>query len=138
MTGLVIVSSGHWSEANLTKATLCQISFQQLGHFGSLILIGGLLTFVFSTIIGWGYYGEKALEYLFGIQAILPYRWLWIIMVFLGAVWKSENVWNLSDIMNGLMALPNIASLLLLGGVLANETDRYFASRSKSSQSPSD
>jgi len=137
MTGLVIVSSGHWSDAGLTKATLCQHSFQQLGHFGSIILVGGLLTFVFSTIIGWGYYGEKALEYLFGIRAIPPYRWLWILMVFLGAVWKSESVWNLSDIMNGLMALPNIASLLLLGGVVANETNRYFSAKNKALKSPS-
>lgn len=127
LTGLVIVSSGAWSGPGLTKATLCHQAFSQIGHLGSFILIGGLLTFVFSTIIGWGYYGEKALEYLFGLRAILPYRWIWIVVVFLGAVWKSETIWNLSDIMNALMALPNLASLLLLSGVVANETRRYFS-----------
>ncbi len=131
LTGLVIVSSGTWSGAELTKATLCQQAFNQLGHFGSIILVGGLLTFVFSTIIGWGYYGEKALEYLCGVWAIRPYRWLWVLVVFLGAVWKSENVWNFSDIMNALMALPNLASLLLLSSVVAAETKRYFENKPK-------
>ena len=130
MTGLVIVSSGDWTAPDLNKARLCDLAFNHLGSFGDLILIGGLLTFVFSTILGWGYYGEKAVEYLFGTRSVFPYRLLWIVAVFIGATWKSDAVWNFCDIMNGLMALPNIAALLLLSGVIASETRRYFSNSS--------
>lgn len=127
LTGLVVVSSGDWMGADLTKAKLCDLAFDHIGGFGDLILVGGLLTFVFSTILGWGYYGEKAVEYLFGAGSVFPYRLLWIVAVLIGAIWKSDAVWNLCDIMNGLMALPNIAALLLLSGVIASETRRYFS-----------
>lgn len=127
LTGLVVVSSGDWTAPDLNKARLCDLAFSHLGAFGDLILVGGLLTFVFSTILGWGYYGEKAVEYLFGIRSVVPYRWLWILAVFIGAIWKSDAVWNFCDVMNGLMALPNLAALLLLSGVIAAETRRYFS-----------
>ena len=127
MTGLVIVSLGDWTAADLNKAKLCDLAFNHLGAFGDMILVGGLLTFVFSTILGWGYYGEKAVEYLFGVRSVFPYRLLWILAVLIGAVWKSDAVWNFCDLMNGLMALPNLASLLLLSGVIAAETRRYFS-----------
>jgi AGCS family alanine or glycine:cation symporter len=127
LTGLVVVSSGDWSGDGMTKASLCSSAFHHLGFFGDLILLGGLLTFVFSTILGWSYYGEKAVEYLLGIRAVLPYRWLWVAAVFIGAVWKSGAVWDFSDMMNGLMAVPNIISLFLLSHVIAAETKRYFA-----------
>jgi AGCS family alanine or glycine:cation symporter len=130
LTGLVIVSSGDWTAPDLNKARLCDLAFIHLGLFGDLILIGGLLTFVFSTILGWGYYGEKAVEYLFGVHSVFPYRLLWIVAVFIGAIWKSDAVWNFCDIMNGLMALPNLAALLLLSGVIASETRRYFSKSS--------
>jgi AGCS family alanine or glycine:cation symporter len=126
MTGLVLVSSGEWTAPGIDKAGLCAKAFGQLGTFGSGVLVFGLLTFVFSTIIGWSYYGEKSVEYLFGSVAVKPYRWLWIAVVFLGSVWKSEAVWNFSDMMNGLMAIPNLIALLLLSGVVASETKRYF------------
>jgi len=127
MTGLVIVSSGDWTAPDLNKARLCDLAFNHLGSVGDLILIGGLLTFVFSTILGWGYYGEKAVEYLFGTRSVFPYRLLWIVAVLIGAIWKSDAVWNFCDIMNGLMALPNLAALLLLSGHIAAETRRYFS-----------
>ncbi len=127
LTGLVIVSSGDWTTEGMTKATLCDAAFEHIGILGDIILIGGLLTFVFSTILGWSYYGEKAVEYLFGIKAILPYRWLWVAAVFIGSIWKSAAVWDFSDLMNGLMAIPNLVSLVLLSGVIAAETKRYFA-----------
>jgi AGCS family alanine or glycine:cation symporter len=129
MTGLVLVSSGEWTTADVDKAGLCAKAFGQLGLFGSGILIFGLLTFVFSTILGWSYYGEKAVEYLLGVRAVAPYRWLWVGVVFLGTIWKSDAVWNFSDMMNGLMAIPNLVALLLLSGVVASETKRYFSSR---------
>ena len=130
LTGLVIVSSGDWTGPDLSKARLCDLAFNHLGFFGDLILVGGLLTFVFSTILGWGYYGEKAIEYLFGVGSVFLYRMLWIVAVFIGAIWKSDAVWNFCDIMNGLMALPNLAALLLLSGVIASETRRYFSKSS--------
>jgi AGCS family alanine or glycine:cation symporter len=127
MTGLVVVSSGDWTRAGATKSSLCDAAFHHLGAFGDFILIGGLLTFVFSTILGWSYYGEKAVEYLFGEKSTLPYRWAWVAAVFIGSIWKSAAVWDFADLMNGLMALPNLVSLLLLSSVIAAESRRYFA-----------
>ncbi len=127
MTGLVIVGSGDWKGEGMTKAGLCDAAFHHLGTFGDIILIGGLLTFVFSTILGWAYYGEKAVEYLAGIKSVFVYRIFWVVAVFVGCVWKSEAVWNFSDMMNGLMAIPNMVALLLLSGVIAAETRRYFS-----------
>ena len=127
LTGLVLVGSGDWTAAGMTKASLCDNAFHHLGFFGDVILICGLLTFVFSTILGWSYYGEKAVEYLFGVKSVLPYRWIWVAFVFVGSIWKSTVVWDFSDMMNGLMAIPNLVSLLLLSGVIAAETRRYLA-----------
>ncbi|RYD64543.1 MAG: hypothetical protein EOP84_32650 [Verrucomicrobiaceae bacterium] len=86
------------------------------------ILFVGLLTFVFSTILGWSYYGEKAAEYLFGTRIITPYRCLWVVAVFVGSVSSIEVVWNFADAMNGLMAIPNLIALIALSGVIAAET----------------
>ncbi len=77
----------------------------------------GLLTFVFSTILGWSYYGEKACEYLLGSRAVLPYRIFWVIAVMIGSVVKLQSVWNFADIANGLMPFPNLVALLFLSGV---------------------
>jgi AGCS family alanine or glycine:cation symporter len=126
LTGLVIVGSGDWTGEGETKASLCDKAFHHLGTFGDVVLILGLLTFVFSTILGWAYYGEKAIEYLVGIKSVFCYRILWVIAVFVGCVWKSDAVWNFSDMMNGLMAIPNLVALLMLSGVIASETKRYF------------
>jgi AGCS family alanine or glycine:cation symporter len=82
----------------------------------------GLLTFVFSTILGWEYYGEKAAEYLFGSRVIMPYRGLWVIAVLVGSVVTLKAVWSFADIANALMALPNLIALLLLSNVIVKET----------------
>ncbi len=82
--------------------------------------------FAFSTILGWSYYGEKSLEYLLGAGAVLPYRLLFTVVVFFGAVSHLEFVWGVSDVMNGLMALPNLVGLLLLSGVIARSVRSYF------------
>ena len=129
LTGIVLVSSGDWQTAGMTKASFCDAAFHRIGFLGDFILIVGLLTFVFSTILGWSYYGEKALEYLVGVSVIPAYRVAWVLAVFAGCVWKSEAVWNFSDAMNGLMAIPNLVALLLLGGIVASETNRYFSAR---------
>ena len=117
MTGLVVVTSGAWSGADLTKASLCSLAFARIGVFGTFILTGGLLTFVFSTILGWAYYGEKAIEYLAGTRAVRPYRWVWVLAVYVGTVTHMDVVWTFADVMNGLMALPNLIALLALSGV---------------------
>jgi AGCS family alanine or glycine:cation symporter len=125
MTGLVIVGSGDWQLENLDKRSLCLEAFSELGLFGKGVLFFGLLTFVFSTILGWSYYGERAMEYLFGPKSILPYRCAWVAAVFIGSISAgqiADTVWNFSDAMNGLMAIPNLVSLLLLSKVLLDET----------------
>lgn len=127
LTGLVVVGSGAWMVEGVDKAGLCAAAFSALGPAGSWILTAGLLTFVLSTLFGWAYYGEKAVEYLGGLRLVPAYRALWSLAAFGGAVWQTAAVWNFADIMNGLMALPNLAALLLLSGVVASETRRYFA-----------
>ncbi len=125
MTGLVLVNSGFWQEG-LKGAALTNKAFSAIPKIGPLILTVGLLTFVFSTILGWSYYGEKAVEYLLGKKAIFPYRILWIIFVFLGSVFSLNFVWDLADLFNGLMAIPNLISLLILSPVIVAETKKYL------------
>ena len=126
LTGLVLVSSGTWSAEGATATTLTKNAFAQMGWFGPMLLSFGLLTFVYSTILGWSYYGEKAIEYLCGVKAIRYYRWAWVAAVMAGANLTLATVWSLSDIMNALMAIPNLIALLALSGVIAAETRRYL------------
>ncbi len=125
MTGLVIVNSGEWKNG-LGGAALTHKAFEDIPILGGLILSVGLLTFVFSTILGWSYYGEKAAEYLFGSSVIRPYRVLWVIAVMVGSVQPIAVVWTFSDIANGLMAVPNLIALLGLSGVVVKETQEYL------------
>ncbi len=123
MTGLVVVNSGKWSEG-LKGAELTHAAFADLGVVGPIVLTVGLLTFVFSTILGWSYYGEKAVEYLIGPGAIRPYRWLWVVAVMIGSTASLPAVWAFADIANGLMAVPNLVALLALTRVVVDETRR--------------
>ncbi|HEX6849878.1 MAG TPA: sodium:alanine symporter family protein [Candidatus Polarisedimenticolaceae bacterium] len=125
MTGLVIVNTGDWTQG-LKGAALTHAAFEGFPVVGPIVLTVGLLTFVFSTILGWCYYGEKAIEYLIGHRAVKPYRVLWVGAVFVGSVTSLPAVWAFADIANGLMAVPNLVSLLLLSGVVANETKKYL------------
>ncbi len=125
MTGLVLVNSGDWTRG-FTGASLTKQAFTDIPIVGPIVLTIGLLTFVFSTILGWSYYGEKAAEYLFGSKIIIPYRWLWVIMVMVGSVLTLPIVWSFADIANGLMAIPNLISLIALSGVLVAETRKYL------------
>ncbi len=125
MTGLVIVSSGHWQEG-IEGPALTKTAFTALGRLGPVVLSMGLATFVFSTILGWSYYGEKACEYLLGNRAILPYRALWVVAVMIGATVKLQAVWDFADIANALMAVPNLIALLGLSGVIVAETNKYL------------
>jgi AGCS family alanine or glycine:cation symporter len=125
MTGLVVVNSLRWTEG-LKGAALTKAAFNDLGVVGPVILSIGLLTFVFSTILGWSYYGEKAAEYLIGERAVKPYRYLWVVAVMAGSVATMPAVWAFADIANGLMAVPNLVSLIALSGVAAAETRHYL------------
>ena len=125
MTGLVVVNSGEWTKG-LKGSALTHAACEDVPYVGTIVLTVGLLTFVFSTILGWSYYGEKAAEYLFGPIAIKPYRWLWVLAVMVGLVATMPSVWAFADIANGLMAIPNLVSLLALSGVIVAETERYL------------
>jgi AGCS family alanine or glycine:cation symporter len=125
LTGLVVVNSGDWTQG-LQGAALTKAAFADLPVVGPAVLTVGLLTFVFSTILGWSYYGEKAAEYLLGNRVIRPYRWLWVGAVMLGSVASLPAVWSFADVANGLMAVPNLISLLVLNRVLVGETRRHL------------
>jgi len=126
ISGLVLVNSNVWTKG-LDGALLTKTAFTAIPIVGPVVLTIGLLTFVFSTILGWSYYGEKAAEYLFGHRAIKPYRWLWVFVVMFGSVATIPIVWSFSDIANALMALPNLISLLVLSGVVSAQTKDYLA-----------
>ncbi|MBC2722929.1 sodium:alanine symporter family protein [Desulfosporosinus sp.] len=129
MTGIVVVSSIMSNPAaaeGLKGAALTNMAFAQIPVVGPIVLTVGLLTFVFSTILGWSYYGERAIEYLFGKVAIVPYRVLWVIAVFFGSIMTLQLVWDMADAMNAMMAIPNLIALLLLSGVIVSETKKYL------------
>lgn len=129
MTGLVLVSTIlRFPERveGVKNAALAKIAFAQIPVVGPIVLVVGLLTFVYSTILGWEYYGERAVEYLFGKVSIIPYRILWVIMVFVGAIVSLPLVWDFADMMNALMAIPNIIAVLGLSGVIVKETKTYL------------
>jgi AGCS family alanine or glycine:cation symporter len=125
MTGLVLVNSGEWIHG-LNGAALTKKAFGDLPIVGSTILTVGLLTFVFSTILGWSYYGEKAAEYLWGEGAVKVYRWLWVAAVMVGSVLTLPIVWSFADIANALMAIPNLISLIVLNRVIVQETHEHL------------
>ncbi|MBZ0096458.1 MAG: alanine:cation symporter family protein, partial [Sulfuricella sp.] len=126
MTALVILSAKSWT-LGVGAGQLTSASFgETLGSTGEIIVALATALFAYSTLIGWNYYGEKAIEYLFGPRSIRTYRIVFIAMVIVGAMMNLEFVWNFSDLMNGMMALPNLIGLLLLSKVVKAETDRYF------------
>ena len=126
MTGLVLILTGAWSNGE-TGAELTTIAFQSAMPGGALIVTLGIVLFAYSTMLGWCYYGEKSIEYLFGIKSILPYRIVFIILIGVGAVAKLSLVWNISDTLNGLMAIPNLIGLIMLTPVVVSETKQYFS-----------
>lgn len=125
LTGLSLIVTGTWN-GSLSGAEMTQAAFNSAIPYGSLLLTICLILFAFTTILGWNYYGERCLEYLFGVKAIMPYRILFLLLIAVGAFLKLDVIWILSDIVNGLMALPNLIALLLLSGVVGVETKRYL------------
>ena len=125
LTGIVVVNSGGWQQG-MSGSALTKFAFEDLPVVGPIVLTVGLLTFVFSTILGWAYYGEKAAEYLFGAGVTKYYRVLWVMAVMTGSVSTLTAVWSFSDVANGLMAVPNLIALLALNGVIVAETREYL------------
>ncbi|HFR3476255.1 TPA: alanine/glycine:cation symporter family protein [Streptococcus suis] len=130
LTGLSILVTGQWTTEGLAGAPLTQAAFATVfGNTGSIALTISLVLFAFTTILGWSYYGERCIEFLFGTKSILPYRLLFVAMVALGGFLKLDLIWTIADIVNGLMALPNLIALLALSPVIIKETRQYFAKR---------
>lgn len=126
LTGLTIVVSGEWLKG-LNGAALTNAAFQDaFPAVGGYMLMVGLVLFAFTTILGWNYYGERCWEYLFGTKSILFYRVLFLVILASAAFLKLESIWALADIVNGLMAIPNLIALLGLTGVIVAETKKYF------------
>ncbi len=130
LTGFTIIATGTWTTGK-TGAQLTTVAFSHglPGELGGLIVTLALTLFAYSTLLGWSYYGEKSVEYLLGVRSVKPYRVVFSIVVAVGAVAELELVWSVSDLMNGLMAVPNLIGLLALSGVVASETTKYFAEK---------
>lgn len=130
MTALVIILSGAW-DSGLNGAPLTTEAFSRSlgGQSGGMVVSMALVFFAYSTMLGWSYYGERALEYLAGEGAILPYRVIFCALIVAGAISKLDAVWLFSDIANGLMAFPNLVGLLTLSPVIIAETRRYVNTR---------
>lgn len=128
LTGIVIVSSiiAYPDISYNDGAALTKMAFGKIPYVGEPLLSFGLLTFAFSTILGWSYYGERAVEYLKGKKWSYVYRLLYIVAVYVGSIASLNIVWNIADCMNALMAIPNLLSLLFLNGILVHETRKYL------------
>src|SRR5690554_523642 len=129
LTALAIIVTGAWTQEGLAGAPMTAWALEQAmgGGWGNVMVALGVLVFSFTTLLGWCYYGERCIERLVGRAGVVPYRLVFSVVVYFGAVLSLELVWTFSDIANGLMALPNLIGLLLLSGVVANETRKYFA-----------
>lgn len=126
-TGIAIIATGAWNSAE-NGVLMTQLAFNSvLPQVGGIVIALSLAMFAFSTILGWCYYGERSIEYLLGERAIVPYRIAFVVVAYVGAVRTLDFVWLFSDVMNGLMALPNLIGLLLLSGVAVAETRSYLA-----------
>ena len=139
MTGLVIIITNAWRDAidpvtgqGLDSAVLTSWAFTQglrplLGEYGKYIVTLSIPFYAFSTSVTWSYYGDRAIDYLWGAQARPIYRWVFVVFQFLGAIWSLELVWNFADITLGLMSLPNLIGVFALSGVLVRLTKDYFS-----------
>lgn len=128
ITGLVIIVSGAWTSGD-NGASLTSAAFESaLPGVGGYVVTLGLVLFAFTTLLGWSFYGEKCVEYLFGVRSIIPFRILWVLVVPVGAIVELKPVWLVADTLNALMALPNLAALLLLSPVVFRLTRTYFSS----------
>lgn len=131
MTGLVLVSTIMKNPAiNANEITdggvLTSLAFDQIPVIGPLILVVGIISFAFSTILGWAYYGERCVEYFAGKKGLIPYRVLYIAVAVIAPIVALDVVWDIADILNALMAIPNLIAVLLLSPVIVKETKKYL------------
>jgi AGCS family alanine or glycine:cation symporter len=128
-SGLVILVTGAWSDGT-TGAELTGRAFSTglPGTWGNIVVTTSLVLFAYSTLVGWSYYGETGIVYLFGARAALPYRLLWLVFIYLGAVGSLHLVWDIADTLNGLMAVPNLISVLGSVPLLLKLQREFFAS----------
>ncbi|MDY6295185.1 MAG: sodium:alanine symporter family protein [Schwartzia succinivorans] len=126
MTGLALVLTGVWKGTAAGAMMTTNAFASAYGHTGVILLTVSLALFAFTTILGWNYYGERACIYLFGTKGVMPYRLIFIALVASGAYLKLDAIWTLADIVNGLMAIPNLIALIALAGVIVSETKRYL------------
>ena len=141
MTGLVLVSSILKNPAidmgNITDGgILTTLAFDQIPLVGPVILVVGIISFAFSTVLGWSYYGERCLEYLAGRRALFLYRVLYVAVAALAPVAALDLVWTVADTLNALMAIPNLIAVLLLSGVVVRETERYLPDLDRKCEDP--
>ena len=130
LTGLAIATTNVLGETGtggnlLDGSSLTIAAFDAVLPYGGLMVTFSIIPFAYSTILGWAYYGEKSMEYLFGVKSVLTYRIVFIVFIFIGAVLNLQIVWGFSNIMNGLMAFPNLIGLLFLSGVVSRETTLF-------------
>ena len=129
MTGLVLVSCiikhPDISGTGGNGSNLSSLAFGTIPYVGNAVLVVGLISFTFTTMLGWYYYGERCTVYLFGEKAIIVYKILWILGIFIGSIAELNVLWSAADILNGLMAIPNVVAVLLLSGLISRETKKY-------------
>jgi len=126
MTALVIVLTGAWKTGE-SGAALTSMAFNDGIPGGNWVVTFGMIFFAFTTIVAWSYYGERCAEFLFGVKVIMPYRYLWVVLLVVGAVANLELIWLIADVLNALMAIPNLIALLALSGTVFAVTREYFA-----------
>jgi AGCS family alanine or glycine:cation symporter len=127
MTGIIILLDSNVWTSGQTSAVLSRLAYETaLPGVGGFVVTLGVILFAYSTLLGWSYYGETCVEYIFGIGAKTYYRWVFCCLVIIGASIKVDLVWNICDTMNGAMAIPNLIGLLGLSGVIFRETRNYF------------
>lgn len=132
MTGLVLIKSGLWSQAGLAGANLTNAAFNAgvgVEAVGSFIVNVGIIFFAFTTILGWNYYGERCSMYLFGAKSIMGYKLIFIFLIAIGPFLRLETIWIIADIVNGLMAIPNLIGIIALREVIKSETFEYFKAK---------
>ena len=133
MTGLVLVSTFlsdngiTFDPATMDGGALTSMAFDQIPVIGPLILVVGIICFAYSTILGWSYYGERCIEYLLGKKALIPYKLIFVAVCVIGPVLNLDLVWTVADVLNALMAIPNLVAVLLLSGTIAKDTKYWLA-----------
>jgi len=126
ITGLVIIISGAWT-SGVTGASLSSAAFEQaLPHFGGYVVTFASAIFAFTTLLGWSFYGEKCVQYLFGFKSITPFRLIWVMVIPIGAIAELDLIWLIADTLNAFMAIPNLIALFLLSPVIFKLTREYF------------